>query len=81
MLVPDFTFFSTAEAVSLEGATPVFVDVDSATFNIDPADLEKKIRQTLRRGELAPKVIIAVDLFGLPADYPAIRRFAANTVC
>ena len=78
VFVPDFTFFSTAEAVSLEGATPVFVDVDSATFNIDPADLEKKIRQTLRRGELAPKVIIAVDLFGLPADYPAIRKIAGQ---
>lgn len=78
VFVPDFTFFSTAEAVSLEGATPVFVDVDRATFNIDPADLEKKIRQTLRIGELAPKVIIAVDLFGLPADYPAIRRIAGQ---
>lgn len=41
VFVPDFTFFSTAEAVSLEGATPVFVDVDSATFNIDPADVRK----------------------------------------
>ena len=45
---------------------------------VDPADLEKKIEMTLRRGELAPKVIIAVDLFGLPADYPAIRRIASQ---
>ncbi len=76
VFVPDFTFFSSAEVVSLEGATPVFVDVDSDTFNIDTVDLEKKIRQTLTEGRLAPKVIIAVDLFGLPANYPEIRRVA-----
>ncbi len=76
VFVPDFTFFSSAEVVSLEGATPVFVDVDSDTFNIDTVDLEKKIQQTLAEGRLNPKVIIAVDLFGLPANYPEIRRVA-----
>lgn len=76
VFVPDFTFFSSAEAVSLEGATPVFVDVDRETFNIDPADLEKKIELTLQKGGPVPKVIITVDLFGLPANYPAIRRIA-----
>lgn len=76
VFVPDFTFFASAEAISSEGATPVFVDVDSETFNIDPADLEHKIEATIRNGELVPKVIIAVDLFGLPADYPAIREIA-----
>ena len=76
VFVPDFTFFASAEAVSSEGATPVFVDVDSNTFNIDSTDLEKKIKKTILKGDLTPKVIIAVDLFGLPANYPAIRRIA-----
>lgn len=78
VFVPDFTFFATAEAVSSEGATPVFVDVDCETFNIDPADLENKIETTVQKGVLIPKVIIAVDLFGLPADYDAVRRIADN---
>lgn len=76
VFVPDFTFFSTAEVVSFEGATPIFVDVDRQTFNIDPKDLQKKIENVIRTGVLAPKVIITVDLFGLPADYPAIRAIA-----
>lgn len=76
VFVPDFTFFASAEAVSSVGATPVFVDVDRETFNINPADLENKIQATIREGELLPKVIMAVDLFGLPANYPAIRTIA-----
>lgn len=76
VFVPDFTFFASSEAVSLEGATPVFIDVDRETFNINPVDLENKIEATIQKGELTPKIIIAVDLFGLPADYPAIRRIA-----
>ncbi|MBP3454772.1 MAG: DegT/DnrJ/EryC1/StrS family aminotransferase [Alistipes sp.] len=76
VFVPDFTFFASAEAVSREGATPVFVDIDRETFNIDPADLENKIEATIRKGLLVPKVIITVDLFGLPANYPVIRRIA-----
>lgn len=76
VFVPDFTFFSSAEVVSLEGATPVFVDVCEDTFNIDPEDLERAIRQTLEEGRLAPKVIVAVDLFGLPADYARVREIA-----
>lgn len=78
VFVPDFTFFSSAEAVSLEGATPVFVDVDRETFNIDPADLENKIEATIQKGELTPKAIIAVDMFGLPANYPVLRRIACR---
>ena len=78
VFVPDFTFFASAEAVSLEGATPVFVDVDRETFNIDPADLENKIEATLQKGKSVPKVIITVDLFGLPTNYPAIRRIASR---
>lgn len=78
VFVPDFTFVSPAEAVSLEGASPVFVDVDRETFNIDPEDLENKIEATIRKGESVPKVIITVDLFGLSANYTALRRIARN---
>lgn len=78
VFVPDFTFFSTGEVVTAEGATPVFVDVAPESFNIDPTDLENKIEATIKKSELTPKVIIAVDLFGLPANYPAIRRIADN---
>lgn len=78
VFVPDFTFFASAEAVSLEGATPVFVDVDRNTFNIDAADLENKIEATIRKGKLNPKVIIAVDLFGLSAYYSDLRRIASK---
>ncbi|MBO4918241.1 MAG: DegT/DnrJ/EryC1/StrS family aminotransferase [Bacteroidales bacterium] len=76
VFVPDFTFFSSAEVVSLEGATPIFVDVCEEIFNIDAEDLERAIRQTLDGGRLTPKVIITVDLFGLPADYTRIRDIA-----
>ena len=76
VFVPDFTFFSSAEVVSLEGATPVFVDVCDTTFNLDTADLERAIQQILSEGKFTPKVIVAVDLFGLPADYPHIREIA-----
>ena len=76
VFVPDFTFFASAEVVSFEGATPVFVDVDADTFNIDPEDLERKIEETVKAGILTPKAIITVDLFGLPANYPAIRAIA-----
>ena len=76
VFVPDFTFFSSAEVVSLEGATPVFVDVQEDTFNMDPEDLERAIHTTLAEGLLKPRVIVAVDLFGQPADYPRIREIA-----
>jgi len=76
VFVPDFTFFSSTEVVSLEGATPVFVDVDEETFNISTSDLERAIIQTLAEDKLSPKVIVTVDLFGLPANYPAIRQIA-----
>jgi len=76
VFVPDFTFFSSAEVVSLEGATPVFVDVDGDTFNIDVESLEAVIQKTLADGQLKPKVIVAVDLYGLPANYPALKVIA-----
>lgn len=76
VFVPDFTFFSTGEIVSFVGATPVFVDVDKDTFNIDTVKLEQAINKVLDEGKLTPKVVIPVDLFGLPADYIEIERLA-----
>jgi dTDP-4-amino-4,6-dideoxygalactose transaminase len=76
VFVPDFTFFSTGEIVSFRGATPIFVDVDRDTFNIDTTKLEKAINKVLDEGKLTPKVIIPVDLFGLPADHIEIERIA-----
>lgn len=74
VLVPDFTFFASGEAPALLGATPVFVDVDERTFNLDPAKLEEAVRFVEDETDLAPRAVVAVDLFGLPADYPAIRE-------
>lgn len=76
VFVPDFTFFSTGEIVAFAGATPVFVDVDKDTFNISVDSLEKKIQEVLQEGKLTPKVVIPVDLFGLPADYVNVKRIA-----
>jgi UDP-2-acetamido-2-deoxy-ribo-hexuluronate aminotransferase len=76
VFVPDFTFFATGEIVSFRGATPVFVDVDKETFNIDPVKLERAIQKTLEEGKLTPRAIIPVDLFGLPADYTEIEKIA-----
>src|SRR5690554_6726680 len=76
VFVPDFTFFSTGEIVSFRGATPVFVDVDKDTFNIDANKLEEAIKRVLDEGKLTPKVIIPVDLFGLPANYSEIEKIA-----
>jgi dTDP-4-amino-4,6-dideoxygalactose transaminase len=73
---PSFTFAATAEAAPLVGATPVFVDIDPDTYNIDAASLEAAILAVKTKGELTPKVIIAVDLFGQPADYPKLAEVA-----
>lgn len=73
---PTFTFFATAEVVSFANATPVFVDSDEETFNICPKDLERQVQKVLAEGKLTPKAIIAVDLFGLPANYPEIEALA-----
>jgi len=70
---PSFTFVATAQVVPWLGAWPVFVDVLPDTYNMDPASLERAIERVLAEGRLKPKVVIAVDLFGQPADYPAIR--------
>lgn len=76
VFVPDFTFFSTAETVADLGATPVFVDVDTQSYNLAPASLEAAIEKIKADGKLRPRAIVPVDLFGLPADFKAIRAIA-----
>ncbi len=73
ILVPDFTFFASGETVTFEGATPLFVDVDKRTFNLDPDKLEETILQVKAQGKYNLRAVVAVDLFGLPADYPRIE--------
>ena len=76
VFVPDFTFFSSGEIVSHAGATPVFVDVDIDTFNISVESLEKAVKKVLDEGKLTPKAVVAVDLFGLPADFDSVKKVA-----
>jgi UDP-2-acetamido-2-deoxy-ribo-hexuluronate aminotransferase len=76
VICPAFTFCASAEAVALVGATPVFADVDEATFNLDAASLEGALAAARRAG-LKPRAVMTVDLFGLPADYDAIAPVAA----
>jgi len=73
---PTFTFFATAETIAFQKATPIFVDSDEQTFNICPSHLEKQIEKVIADGQLRPKAIIAVDLFGLPANYPVLQKIA-----
>ena len=73
VFVPSFTFAATAEVVPWFDAEPVFVDVDADTYNMDPVALERAIEGIKAEGRLTPRVVIAVDLFGQPADYPAIK--------
>lgn len=76
VFVPDFTFFATAEAVSTVGGTPIFVDVEADSFNLCPAALEQAILAVQAAGALRPKAVLAVDLFGRPANYPALEATA-----
>ena len=73
---PSFTFAATPEVVPWVGAEPVFVDILPDTYNLDPAKLEAAILAIKAEGRLTPKAIIAVDLFGQPADYPALAAIA-----
>lgn len=75
---PTFTFFATAEAPAFLGATPVFVDSNPDTFNICPENLVVQIEAAIKSGLGVPKAIIAVDLFGLPADYTKLEAIAKN---
>ena len=74
---PSFTFCATGEAVALTGATPVFVDVDATTFNMDSASLKRAIATAGKLG-LKPRAVIPVDLFGQSADHDAIGAIAAE---
>lgn len=72
----DLTFVATAEAIARTGARPVFVDIDPVTKNMNPQELDRQICRIIKEGKFEPKGIIAVNLFGLPADYDAIRAVA-----
>ncbi len=72
VFVPDFTFFSSGECPADEGATPIFVDVDEHTYNLDPLKLEEAVKKVIDEGKYKAKAVVAVDLFGLPANYEAI---------
>jgi UDP-2-acetamido-2-deoxy-ribo-hexuluronate aminotransferase len=76
VFLPAFTYTATAEVPLVLGATPVFVDVDPRTFQIDPAHLAQRIEQTRAAGRRKPRAIIGVDLFGQPADWPALNDIA-----
>jgi dTDP-4-amino-4,6-dideoxygalactose transaminase len=78
VFLPAFTYTATAEVPLVLGATPVFVDVDPVTFNLDLADLERRIALVKKDGKLKPRAVIGVDLFGLPADWPAIEAICAR---
>jgi len=77
VFLPAFTYTATAEVPLVLGATPVFVDVDPATFQIDLNHLQTRIDQVRAAGKLRPRAVIGVDLFGQPADWAGIARLAA----
>lgn len=72
VFVPDFTFFSSGECPATVGATPVFVDVKPDTYNISPEALEDAVEKIIAEGELKPRAVVAVDLFGTPFEYEVI---------
>jgi len=78
VFLPAFTYTATAEVPLVLGATPVFVDIDPATFQIDPGDLQRRIASVKEEGILRPRAIIGVDLFGQPAPWPALREIALD---
>ncbi|OYV33250.1 MAG: aminotransferase DegT, partial [Rhodospirillales bacterium 20-64-7] len=78
VFLPAFTYTATAEVPLLLGATPIFVDVDPRTFQIDLAHLEARIADVQRGGVLKPRAVVGVDLFGQPADWLGINTIAAR---
>ena len=78
VFLPAFTYTATAEVPLLLGATPVFVDVDPHSFQIDVASLRARLDGVKREGRLRPRAIIGVDLFGQPAPWPELRAIAAG---
>lgn len=73
VFVPDFTFFSSGECPAFVGATPIYVDVESDSYNIDPEKLDAMVQKVLADGKYVPKAVVAVDLFGRPVDYSRLR--------
>ncbi len=73
---PDMTFVASVEPACLLGATPIFCDIDSKTYNIDPESLERQIKAVKKEGKLRPRAVVAVDFIGNPADYEAIEKIA-----
>lgn len=69
---PDMTFIASIEPACMLGATPVFCDIEPDTYNIDPIDLEQKIKATIAEGKLNPKLVVAVDFLGNPAKHDEI---------
>ena len=78
VFLPAFTYTATAEVPLVLGAVPVFVDVDPRTFQIDPAHLRRRVADIRREGALRPRALVGVDLFGQPADWPALNAIAAE---
>ncbi len=78
VFLPAFTYTATAEVPLLLGATPVFVDVDPRTFQIDPGHLQARIGDVRAAGRLTPRALIGVDLFGQPAEWPVLNAIAAR---
>lgn len=78
VFVSSFTFVASAECVAIVGATPIFVDSDPNTFNMDVKDLERAIAEVKSEGKLTPKAIIPVDIFGSPCDYDTIMSIASK---
>jgi UDP-2-acetamido-2-deoxy-ribo-hexuluronate aminotransferase len=76
IFVPDLTFIATHESACMLGATAIFCDIDSKTYNIDPVALEEKILQVQKQGKLIPRCIVAVDFLGNPCDFEAICKIA-----
>jgi dTDP-4-amino-4,6-dideoxygalactose transaminase len=76
VFLPAFTYTATAEVPLVLGATPVFVDVDPRTFQIDPAHLAARVAEVRAAGKLTPRMLIGVDLFGQPAEWPALAAIA-----
>lgn len=74
VFVPDFTFFSSGECPADEGAAPIFIDVDLRTYNMDPVKLEETILKVKSEGKYNARAVVAVDLFGLPAEFDSIKR-------
>jgi len=77
VFLPAFTYTATAEVPLVLGATPVFVDIDPCTFQIDPQDLVRRIASVKAQGQLRPRAVVGVDLFGQPAPWGELRDIAA----